>query len=100
METKNFSATLNDRNMSFKDAMIQEMLMPVAPPDANKTTNNLSPGANEGRDDGTYTANNSNGTRSGGDLASKDAADNSTLQSPESRTGVYRKLYEQPRIHV
>ena len=42
MAQKNFSSTLNDKNMSFKDAMIHEILMPLSPPnEANKTSQAL-----------------------------------------------------------
>lgn len=42
MAQKNFSATLNDKQMSFKDAMIHEILMPLSPAnEANKTGLNL-----------------------------------------------------------
>ena len=84
--------------MSFKDAMLHEMLMPLSPPnDANRTTNQL-PGQLRERDDETFTADPSVGSR-GRLLPSKDPGDNSTLMSPDSRTGVYKKLYE-PAIQV
>lgn len=41
MAQKNFSSTLNDKNMSFKDAMIHEILMPISPAEANKTSQAL-----------------------------------------------------------
>ena len=43
MAQKNFSSTLNDKNMSFKDAMIHEILMPLSPQaaEANKTSQAL-----------------------------------------------------------
>ena len=50
------------------------------------------------RDDETFTADPSVGSRSRL-LPSKDPGDNSTLMSPDSRTGVYKKLYE-PAIQV
>ena len=64
---KNFSATLNDKNnLSFKDAMIQEFMVPLSPglPDANKTTQGMQ--SPDGiRDDQTYTNEvNSGGTHS------------------------------------
>ena len=90
--------------MSFKDAMIHEILMPLSSPplnEANKTSQALPAHQAEkirDEEEGAYTEDNSLVRPSG--EQSKDINDNSTLQSPDSRTGVYKKLYEQPRIQV
>lgn len=119
---KNFSSTLNDKQMTFKDAMIHEILMPLSPPaEANRTANVLMPLTEDSRAPDTFTQleASQDGTRSG--LAGKSPkdkdgkandtyqGDNSTLQSPQSSSHDNSKLpagqrlgqnYEKPRVRV